>query len=238
MRTGPITVGVADDQALIRRGIRLLVENEADLVVVGEASNGIEALELARTHRPDVMLIDVHMPEMDGLAATEAIVADPDLAAIGVIVLTTFELDEYVDRALRGGASGFLLKDTEPDLIIQAIRLVANGEALIDPAVTKAMIARFSEASAPDRAGPTSAPSGAIDESLEVLTGRELEVLQLVAAGLSNAEIAEALFISVATARTHVGRVLMKLGARDRAQLVVIAFQTGLVAPGGHPRAR
>ena len=147
-RTEPITVGVADDQALIRRGIRLLVENEPDLVVVGEAANGLEAIELVRRHRPDVMLIDVHMPEMDGLEATEVIAADPELAATGVIVLTTFELDEYVDRALRGGASGFLLKDTEPDLIIQAIRLVANGEALIDPAVTKAMIARFSEASA------------------------------------------------------------------------------------------
>ena len=147
-RTEPITVGVADDQALIRRGIRLLVENEPDLVVVGEAANGLEAIELVRRHHPGVMLIDVHMPEMDGLEATELIATDPELAATGVIVLTTFELDEYVDRALHGGASGFLLKDTEPDLIIQAIRLVANGEALIDPAVTKAMIARFSEASA------------------------------------------------------------------------------------------
>lgn len=231
-RTEAITVGVADDQALIRRGIRLLVENEPDLVVVGEAANGLEAIELVRRHHPDVMLIDVHMPEMDGLEATELIATDPELAATGVIVLTTFELDEYVDRALRGGASGFLLKDTEPDLIIQAIRLVANGEALIDPAVTKAMIARFSEASA----SSTEVAPGPIDESLAVLTTREREVLQLVAAGLSNAEIAESLFISVATARTHVGRMLMKLGARDRAQLVVIAFQTGLVAPGGHPR--
>lgn len=229
-RDGPITVGIADDQALIRRGIRLLVENEVDLEVVGEAANGIEALELARRTRPDVMLIDVHMPELDGLAATEQIVADPDLESVGVIVLTTFELDEYVDRALRGGASGFLLKDTEPDLILQAIRLVANGEALIDPAVTKAMIARFSESSS----RPDPAEHAPEDESLGVLTSREREVLQLVAAGLSNAEIATELFISAATARTHVGRVLMKLGARDRAQLVVIAFQTGLVTPGGH----
>jgi len=234
-RPGPITVGVADDQALIRRGIRLLIENETDLEVIGEAANGLEAIELARTHRPDVMLIDVHMPELDGLAATEQIVGDPDLAEIGVIVLTTFELDEYVDRALRGGASGFLLKDTEPELILQAIRLVANGDALIDPAVTKAMIARFSEqASVPAEPDSGSAPRR--DAVLDVLTGREREVLQLVAAGLSNAEIAEELFISVATARTHVGRILMKLGARDRAQLVVIAFQTGLVAPSGHPR--
>lgn len=232
--TTPITVGIADDQSLIRRGIRLLVENEDDLVVVGEAADGVEAVELARTHRPHVMLIDVHMPELDGLAATEQIVADPDLCGVGVIVLTTFELDEYVDRALRGGASGFLLKDTEPELIISAIRLVANGEALIDPAVTKAMIARFSESQPPPSGGPVAPPQ--LDASLEVLTGRELEVLQLVAAGLSNAEIADALFISVATARTHVGRILMKLGARDRAQLVVIAFRTGLVAPGGHPR--
>jgi DNA-binding NarL/FixJ family response regulator len=198
-------------------------------VVVGEASNGIEAVELARSARPDVMLIDVHMPELDGLAATEQIVADPDLVGVGVIVLTTFELDEYVDRALRGGASGFVLKDTEPELILRAIRLVANGDALIDPAVTKAMIARFSEASPPT-------PDPVPDESLDVLTGREREVLELVAAGLSNAEIADQLFISAATARTHVGRVLMKLGARDRAQLVVIAFQSGLVAPGGHRR--
>lgn len=241
MTARPITVGIADDQALIRRGIRLLVENEPDLLVVGEAADGREAVELARAERPDVMLVDVHMPEMDGLAATEQIVADPDLAGVGVIVLTTFELDEYVDRALRGGASGFLLKDTEPDLIIQAIRLVANGEALIDPAVTKAMIARFSEASAAAPAEPPpgdTASSGGVHESLDALTGRELEVLELVAAGLSNAEIAAALFISVATARTHVGRVLTKLGARDRAQLVVIAFRTGLVAPGGHPRPR
>jgi len=241
MTASPITVGIADDQALIRRGIRLLVENEPDLLVVGEAADGREAVELARAERPDVMLVDVHMPGMDGLAATEQIVADPDLAGVGVIVLTTFELDEYVDRALRGGASGFLLKDTEPDLIIQAIRLVANGEALIDPAVTKAMIARFSEASAAAPADPGpggSASPGGVHESLEALTGRELEVLELVAAGLSNAEIAAALFISVATARTHVGRVLTKLGARDRAQLVVIAFRTGLVAPGGHPRPR
>lgn len=226
-----IRVGIADDQALIRRGIRLLVENEPDLEVVGEAANGIEAVDLARRARPDVMLIDVHMPEMDGLAATELIVADPELHTTGVIVLTTFELDEYVDRALRGGASGFLLKDTEPDLILQAIRLVANGDALIDPAVTKAMIARFSEstpAGAPDVAAVPS------DPRLDVLTSREREVLQLVAAGMSNAEIADRLFISVATARTHVGRLLTKLDARDRAQLVVVAFETGLVAPGGH----
>ena len=150
-------------------------------------------------------------------------------------MLTTFELDEYVDRALRGGASGFLLKDTEPELILRAIRLVANGEALIDPAVTKAMIARFSD-SVPAEGVAADVAAGRRHE-LDVLTSRELEVMELVAAGLSNAEIAERLFISAATARTHVGRVLTKLGARDRAQLVVMAFQTGLVTPGGHVRA-
>lgn len=237
----PITVGIADDQALVRRGIRLLVDNEPDLVVVGEASDGAEAVRLAQAHRPHVMLMDVHMPDVDGLEATRRICGDPALGSVGVIVLTTFELDEYVDEALVGGASGFLLKDSEPELILQAIRTVAGGEALIDPAVTKAMISRFATAAGPDGGGPEAGSDvgegggDAADPTglLEVLTDREVEVLRLVAAGLSNAEIAEALFISIATARTHVSRILAKLGARDRAQLVVVAFETGLVRPGG-----
>lgn len=230
---GVVTVGIADDQALVRRGIRLLVDNEADLTVVGEAVDGVEAVALAHEHRPDVMLLDIHMPGMDGLEATRRICADPALRSVGVIVLTTFELDEYVDAALRGGASGFLLKDSEPELILQAIRSVASGEALIDPAVTKAMISRFATASSPD-SGPAP-PATDATGLLDVLTEREVEVLQLVAAGMSNAELAETLFISIATARTHVSRILTKLGARDRAQLVVVAFETGLVQPGGHP---
>lgn len=230
----PIRVGIADDQALIRRGLQLLVSNEDDMVVVGEAADGDEAVALARAEHPDVLLLDVHMPGTDGLAATERIASDPRTEGVGIIVLTTFELDEYVDRALRGGASGFLLKDADPDLILQAIRSVAAGEALIDPAVTKAVIARFSH-TAPSELH-RDAPSGPDHPALADLTTREVEVLQLVAAGLSNAEIGERLFISVATARTHVGRLLSKLGARDRAQLVVVAFDTGLVSPGGHLR--
>ena len=225
-----IRVAIADDQPLIRTGITLLLRHEPDIEVVGDACDGIEALALVRRERPDVLLIDVRMPNLDGLSATEAVTADAELADCHVVVLTTFSNDEYVYRALRAGAAGFLLKDTEPDQLVRAIRLVAAGEALIDPAVTRQVIARFVEPTE-----PVTTPSARVadrPERLDVLTAREREVLGLVAAGRTNAEMAEELYISPATARTHVGRLLAKLHARDRAQLVVIAFETGLVSPG------
>ncbi|HKY17169.1 MAG TPA: response regulator transcription factor [Microthrixaceae bacterium] len=221
-------MAIVDDQSLIRTGIRLLVDHEPDMVVVGEGTTGREALTLARDEHPDVMLVDVRMPELDGLSATEAIVADPALETTRVVVLTTFGLDEYVEKALRVGASGFLLKDSDPDQLLRAIREVAAGRALIDPAVTRAVIDRLAGAEAP----VTPPATRAVDEArLRALTAREREVLALVGRGLSNTEIAEQLFISPATARTHVGRLLAKLDARDRAQLVVIAFETGVVEP-------
>jgi len=226
-----IRVVVADDQPLIRAGIKLLLDHEPDLAVVGEATDGREAIALVRAERPDVALIDIRMPGLDGLSATAAITADPDLADVHVVVLTTFGLDEYVYGALRAGAAGFLLKDTDPEQLLRAIRLVAAGEALIDPAVTRAVIARFTDSGGSAMSGPTSREAVA-PERLDLLTAREKEVLALVAAGRSNAEIGQDLFISPATARTHVGRLLSKLAARDRAQLVMIAFETGLVSPG------
>jgi DNA-binding NarL/FixJ family response regulator len=226
-----IRVVVADDQPLIRAGIKLLLDHEPDLAVVGEATDGREAIALVRAERPDVALIDIRMPILDGLSATAAITADPDLADVHVVVLTTFGLDEYVYGALKAGAAGFLLKDTDPEQLLRAVRLVAAGEALIDPAVTRAVIARFTDGSGSEPSGPTTREAVA-PERLDVLTARETEVLALVAAGRSNAEIGEDLFISPATARTHVGRLLSKLAARDRAQLVMIAFETGLVSPG------
>lgn len=216
-----IRVAIADDQALVRLGLRVLLEHEDDLELVGEAANGREALELVRGARPDVVLMDVRMPVMDGLEALRAIVADAELAATRVVVLTTFELDEYVFEALRAGASGFLIKDTEPADILRAIRVVARGESLLSPTVTRRVIGEL--VSRPARRAPT--------PTLDPLTEREREVVALVAEGLSNDEIAERLVVSPATVRTHVGRAMSKLDARDRAQLVVLAFQTGLAAP-------
>jgi DNA-binding NarL/FixJ family response regulator len=217
-----IRVAVADDQALFRAGFRVLVEPEDDLELVGEAGDGVTALEVVRRTRPDVVLMDVRMPVMDGIEATRAIAADERLAGVRVVILTTYELDEYVFEGLRAGASGFLIKDTEPAELLHAIRVVAAGEALLSPRVTRRLIAEF--AAQPGRRTP---PPG-----LDVLTDREREVMALVAAGLSNQQIAEGLVVSPATVRTHVSRAMIKLHARDRAQLVVFAYQSGLVRPG------
>jgi len=211
---------IADDQALVRAGFRVLIDSASDLEVVGEASDGAQAVALARSERADVVLMDIRMPEMDGLAATRELLSRED--APRVIILTTFDIDEYVFEALRSGASGFLLKDTEPEELLQAVRVVAEGDALLAPSVTRRLIEEFATRPDPHRTPP---------EALAVLTGREREVLALVARGLTNHEIAAELVISPATAKTHVSRVMMKLGARDRAQLVVIAYETGLVTP-------
>jgi DNA-binding NarL/FixJ family response regulator len=215
-----VTVGVvvADDQAIVRAGFRLLIDSEPDLTVLGEAADGAEAVALARKTAPDVVLMDIRMPVMDGIAATGLIAADK--ARPRVLILTTFDLDEYVFAALRAGASGFMLKDRPPEELLSAIRVIAAGEALLAPNVTRRLIAHFTRQ--PD---PLSAPPAALAE----LTVREREVLALIAAGLSNTEIAARLVMSVPTAKTHVSRILAKLGARDRAQLVVIAYQSGLV---------
>jgi DNA-binding NarL/FixJ family response regulator len=217
-----IRVVLADDQVLVRAGFRLLLETEEGFEVVGEAADGTEAIKLAREHRPDIVVMDVRMPGLDGLAATGAITADPDLAEVKVLVLTTFDVDEYVYEALRAGASGFLLKDTEPVDLLRALRVVAAGEALLAPTVTRRLIAEF--LTRPDQRR--------LDTSvLREVTDREREVLALVAGGMSNDEIAAQLVISPATARTHVSRILTKLRARDRAQLVVLAYESGLVTP-------
>jgi DNA-binding NarL/FixJ family response regulator len=221
-----ITVTLADDQSLVRAGFRALLDGEADITVVAEAADGEEAVELARLHRPDVVLMDVRMPRTDGLRATARLTADPTLSRTRVIVLTTFELDEYVFGALRAGAAGFLLKDIEPTDLVDAVRIVAAGDALLTPRHTRRLIEAFVEQSG-------HAPSGgAEDERLAELTAREREVLTLVGQGLSNAEIAVRLVISPLTAKTHVARLFMKLAARDRAQLVVLAYETGLVVAG------
>jgi DNA-binding NarL/FixJ family response regulator len=219
-----IRVLLADDQALIRAGFRVLLEAAGDVEVVGDAVNGAQAVDLARTARADVVLMDIRMPEVDGLEATRRIAADDDLAGVKVIILTTFESDEYVYEALRLGASGFLVKDTEPEDLIRAVRVVARGEALLSPSVTRRLITNL--ASQPRR-GPSRGPS------LSRLTEREREVLALVAEGLSNEEIAGRLFLSPLTTKTHVSRIMTKIDARDRAQLVVIAYESGLVVPGG-----
>jgi DNA-binding NarL/FixJ family response regulator len=218
-----IRVLVADDQTLVRAGFRVLVESAPDLEVVGEAGDGVEAVELARRELPDVVLMDIRMPVMDGLEATRRTVALDRAEGIRVLVLTTFDLDEYVYEALRAGASGFLLKDTPPADLLAAIRVVAAGDALLAPSVTRRLIAEFARRPEPSAVTPA---------DLAALTDREREVLALVARGLSNAEIAELLVVSGATAKTHVSRVLAKLGARDRAQLVMFAYETGLVTPG------
>ncbi|WP_371786826.1 response regulator [Streptosporangium subroseum] len=214
-----IRVVIVDDQSLIRIGLRVLVETEDDLEVAGEASNGREAVELVRRVRPDVVLMDIRMPGVDGLAALREMTADPSLAEVRVVMLTTFEIDEYVFEALRDGASGFLIKDAEPEEVLRAIRVVAGGASLLSPSVTRRVIGQF--ASRPAPIVPTA--------RLAALTEREREILGLVGEGLSNEEIAARLVVSPATVRTHVGRAMMKLRARDRAQLVVIAYQSGLV---------
>ena len=219
-----IRVAIADDQALVRSGFAVLLRSTEGIDVVGEAADGNEAVELAKLERPDVFLMDIRMPEMDGLEATRRITSDPATAATHVLILTTFDLDEYVFEALRAGASGFLLKDTLPDDLLAAVRVVADGEALLAPKVTRRLIEAFVEQ--PD--SPATAPH----PGLELLTDREREVLEAVAHGCSNAEIAEQLFMSHATAKTHVSRLLTKLEARDRAQLVVIAYESQIVVPG------
>ncbi|WP_116948656.1 response regulator [Jiangella endophytica] len=216
------TVLLADDQRLVRAGFRSILAGEPDLDVVGEAADGAEALTLVGELRPDVVLMDVRMPELDGLEATRRIVADPALAGVRVVILTTFDLDDYVYGALRAGASGFLVKDTEPMELIHAVRVVARGDALIAPSITRRLISEI--------AGRAAKPVP--NSRLNALTEREREVLELVAAGLSNDEIADRLVLSPATAKTHVSRILTKLGARDRAQLVVLAYEAGLVTPG------
>jgi DNA-binding NarL/FixJ family response regulator len=215
-----IRVLLADDQTLVRSGFRALLERAEEIEVVGEAADGLEAVELARAERPDVILMDIRMPGIDGLEATRRITGDESLAAVRVIMLTTFELDEYVFEALHAGASGFLLKDVEPDELRDAVRIVARGDALLAPSVTKRLIREF--VSRPGRNLPS-------PERLEELTDREREVMALVATGLSNQEIAERLVISPATAKTHVSRTMTKLHAHDRAQLVVLAYETGLL---------
>jgi DNA-binding NarL/FixJ family response regulator len=217
-----IRVAIADDQQLIRAGFRSLLEAEPDLEIVGEAGTGVDAVSMVTRERPDVVLMDIRMPDGDGLWATEQIVANPALSGTHIVIVTTFELDEYVAQAIRAGASGFLVKDTEPVELIRAVRVVAGGEALLSPGVTKRLLERV---------------AGALKESpdtrqLAVLTDREREVLGLVGHGLTNDEIGRALFLSPLTAKTHVSRIMSKLAARDRVQLVVVAYETGLVRAG------
>ncbi len=218
-----IRVVLADDQTVVRAGFRALLELSDDLVVVAEAEDGARAVEAARLTRPDVVLMDIRMPRVDGLEATRRIAADPALDAVRVLVLTTYEADEYVFESLRAGAAGFLLKDVEPEGLRAAIRTVAAGQSLLDPAVTRRVIEEFARLRAPLAEGA---------RRLAPLTGREREVMALVAAGLSNEEIGRRLLMSPLTAKTHVSRAMIKLGARDRAQLVVLAYETGLVRAG------
>jgi DNA-binding NarL/FixJ family response regulator len=219
-----IRVLLADDQVLLRSSLAMLIAAEDDMEVVGEAGDGSEAIALTRRHRPDVVLMDIRMPGTDGLEATEEILGDRDAEDVRIIVLTTFELDEYVLRALRAGASGFMLKGIEPTELLDAIRLVNAGEALLAPSVTRRLLGRFAD---------MRAPNPELAKLLDELTPREREVLVLVGSGLSNAEIAERLVLSPLTAKTHVGRIMVKLAAHDRAQLVIAAYEAGLVAPSG-----
>jgi DNA-binding NarL/FixJ family response regulator len=224
-----ITVLLADDQVLVRAGFRALLNAEPDIEVVAEAGDGLEAARLTAQTRPDVVLMDIRMPGVDGLEATRRIAADPALAGTRVVILTTFELDEYVFEALRTGASGFLVKDTEPVELLRAVRAVAAGDALLSPSVTRRVIGEFAT---PGGRGRPAVPPEEAERRLEQLTDREKEVMVLVGEGLSNDEIAARLVISPATAKTHVSRTMVKLGARDRAQLVVHAYEAGLIRPG------
>ncbi|HEX6336923.1 MAG TPA: response regulator transcription factor [Jiangellaceae bacterium] len=218
----PIKVLLVDDEALVRSGFKVLLDIEDDITVVGEATNGIEAVEHAQASRPDVVLMDIRMPKLDGIHATRTIAKTPGLEKVRVLILTTYDTDAYVFEALQAGASGFLLKDSGPAELLHAIRVVAAGEALLAPRITRRLIAQFAAQRAAAQDG---------ENRLAVLTEREREVLALVGQGLSNDEIGAELFLSPATARTHVSHAMVKLGARDRAQLVVIAYQTGLVSP-------
>jgi DNA-binding NarL/FixJ family response regulator len=217
-----IRVVLADDQALVRTGFAALLDAEDDIEVVGQAATGEDALRLARSLRPDVLLMDIRMPGLDGIEATRLIAAEPTLGSVHVVILTTFDLDEYVFEGLRAGAAGFLVKDTDAAELLRAIRVVADGGALLSPGVTMRLISEFASRSKAPRASP----------DLERLTVREREVLALIASGLSNEEIADRLYVSASTAKTHATRAMTKLGARDRAQLVVIAYESGLVRPG------
>ncbi|MEU9997254.1 response regulator transcription factor [Streptomyces sp. NPDC050848] len=217
-----IRVLLADDQSLVRAGFRALLDAQPDIEVAGEAADGEEAAVMAHELRPDVVLMDIRMPRLDGLAATRRITADPGLGEVKVVMLTTFELDEYVFEAIRSGASGFLVKDTEPEELVRAVRAVVHGDALLSPGVTRRLIEEFAA-----RSKPPAAVSG-----LDELTEREREVMALVGIGLSNEEIARRLVVSPLTAKTHVSRTMVKLAARDRAQLVVLAYESGLVRPG------
>jgi DNA-binding NarL/FixJ family response regulator len=219
-----VTIGVviADDQALVRGGFRVLIDAASDMRVVGEAADGAEAVALTHEQRPDVVLMDIRMPDVDGIEATRRIKADSSTSAVNVLILTTFDLDEYVYAALRAGASGFMLKDTSPEELLAGIRVIAAGDGLLSPTVTRRLIERFT--TRPEPRFPDTKVTA-------TLTNRENEVLLEVARGLSNPEIAERLHMSAATAKTHVSRLLTKLGARDRTQLVVIAYESGLVAP-------
>ncbi|HEX5296934.1 MAG TPA: response regulator transcription factor [Streptosporangiaceae bacterium] len=218
-----LRVAVCDDQTLVRAGFRVLIDTTPGLSVVGEAGTGAAAVELIRRERPDVALMDIQMPEMDGIEATRRLLGGPEPVPVRVLILTTFDLDRYVFAALRAGASGFLLKDTPPNDLLAAIRIIADGEALLSPRVTRRLVAEFAKR-----------PAVAVEAAhrLDGVTEREREVLVLIARGLSNTEIAAELYLSIATVKSHVGRLLTKLGARDRAQLVIAAYEAGLVPPG------